>query len=74
MSRKRHSGEDILKPLREIELYLSGGADVASDRLVAVAIARRRVSCVYDPGRFSVVPLRTGRRVIQIKRTQFGSA
>ena len=74
MSRKRHSDEDILKPLREIGLNLAGGGDVASDRLVAVGLARRRVSCVYDPARFPVVPLRTGRRVIQIKRTKFGSA
>jgi hypothetical protein len=43
MSRKRQSGEDILKALREIELHLSGVADVASGRLVAVSIARRRV-------------------------------
>ena len=30
MSRKRYSDEDILKLLREIELKLSAGADVAS--------------------------------------------
>ncbi len=30
MARKRHSDEDILKLLREIELKLSAGADVAS--------------------------------------------
>ena len=30
MARKRHSDEDILKPLREIELKLSSGGDVAS--------------------------------------------
>ena len=30
MARKRHSDEDILKLLREIELKLSGGSDVAS--------------------------------------------
>ncbi|MEO0619849.1 MAG: transposase [Pseudomonadota bacterium] len=30
MARKRHSDEDILKLLREIELHLAGGADVAS--------------------------------------------
>ena len=74
MAGKRHSDEDILKLLREIELTLAGGGNVASDRLVAVTIARRRVSCDYDPALFPVVPLRTGRRVIQIKRTQFGSA
>jgi hypothetical protein len=67
MSRKRHSAEGILKPLREIELHLPGGAAVASGRLLAVSIARRRVSCVYAPARFPVVPHRTGRRVIQIK-------
>ncbi len=74
MARKRHSDEDILKLLREIELHQSGSGDVASDRLVAVGIARRRVSCDYDPARFPIGPLRTGRRVIQIKRTRFGSA
>ena len=30
MARKRHPGEDILKLLREIELHLSGGSDVAT--------------------------------------------
>ena len=30
MARKRHSNEDILKLLREIELQLAGGADVAT--------------------------------------------
>jgi len=30
MARKRHSDEDILKLLREIELRLAGGADVAT--------------------------------------------
>ena len=30
MARKRHSDDDILKLLREIELKLSGGSDVAS--------------------------------------------
>ena len=30
MARKRHSDEDILKLLREIELKLSAGTDVAS--------------------------------------------
>jgi len=30
MARKRHSDEDILKLLREIELQLAGGCDVAS--------------------------------------------
>jgi len=30
MARKRHSDEDILKLLREIELHLTGGADVAT--------------------------------------------
>lgn len=30
MARKRHSDEDILKLLREIELRLAGGVDVAS--------------------------------------------
>ena len=30
MARKRHSDEDILKLLREIELHLAGGADVAT--------------------------------------------
>jgi transposase-like protein len=30
MARKRHSDEDVLKLLREIELKLSGGCDVAS--------------------------------------------
>lgn len=30
MARKRHSDEDVLKLLREIELKLSGGSDVAS--------------------------------------------
>ncbi|SMX25295.1 transposase [Boseongicola aestuarii] len=29
MARKRHSDEDVLKLLREIELKLSGGSDVA---------------------------------------------
>jgi len=30
MARKRHSDEDILRLLREIEVHLSGGLDVAS--------------------------------------------
>ncbi len=30
MARKRHSDEDILQLLREIELHLEGGADVAT--------------------------------------------
>ncbi len=30
MARKRHSDEDILKLLREIELHLTGGVDVAT--------------------------------------------
>lgn len=30
MARKRYSDEDILKLIREIELYLAGGSDVAS--------------------------------------------
>ena len=30
MARKRHSDEDILKLLREIELHLASGADVAT--------------------------------------------
>ena len=30
MSRKRHSDEDILKLLREIEVHLSSGMDVSS--------------------------------------------
>ena len=30
MARKRHSDEDILKLLHEIELHLAGGADVAT--------------------------------------------
>ena len=30
MARKRHSDEDILRLLREIELHLAGGADVAT--------------------------------------------
>lgn len=30
MARKRHSDEDILKLLREIELHLAGGTDVAT--------------------------------------------
>jgi putative transposase len=30
MARKRHSDEDILKLLREIELHLAGGGDVAT--------------------------------------------
>ena len=30
MARKRHSGEDILKLLREIEVHLSSGIDVQS--------------------------------------------
>jgi len=30
MARKRHSDEDILKLLREIELHLAGGEDVAT--------------------------------------------
>ena len=30
MARKHHSDEDILKLLREIELHLAGGADVAT--------------------------------------------
>ena len=30
MARKRYSDEDILKLLREIELHLAGGADVAT--------------------------------------------
>lgn len=30
MARKRHSDDDILKLLREIELHLAGGADVAT--------------------------------------------
>ncbi len=30
MARKRHSDEDVLKLLREIELKLTGGSDVAS--------------------------------------------
>ena len=30
MARKRHSDDDILKLLREIEVNLSGGSDVAS--------------------------------------------
>lgn len=30
MARKRHSDEDVLKLLREIELKLTAGADVAS--------------------------------------------
>ena len=30
MARKRHSDEDILKLLREIEVHLAGGADVAT--------------------------------------------
>ena len=30
MARKRHSDEDILKLLREIEMHLAGGADVAT--------------------------------------------
>lgn len=30
MARKRHSDEDILRLLREIELRLAGGADVAT--------------------------------------------
>lgn len=29
MARKRHSDEDILKHLRQIELHLAGSADVA---------------------------------------------
>ena len=31
MVRKRHSDEDILKILREIEVHLAGGADVSTD-------------------------------------------
>ena len=30
MARKRHSDEGILKLLREMELHLAGGADVAT--------------------------------------------
>ena len=30
MARKRHSDEDIVKLLREIELHQAGGADVAT--------------------------------------------
>jgi putative transposase len=30
MARKRHSDEDILKLLREIELHLASGVDVAT--------------------------------------------
>ena len=30
MARRRHSDDDILKLLREIELHLAGGADVAA--------------------------------------------
>ena len=30
MARRRHSDEDILKVLREIELRLAGGGDVAT--------------------------------------------
>ncbi|MEL7104782.1 MAG: transposase [Pseudomonadota bacterium] len=30
MARKRHSDEDVLKLLREIEVKLAGGSDVAS--------------------------------------------
>ena len=32
MARNRHSDEDVLRLLREIELKLSGGSDVASSR------------------------------------------
>lgn len=30
MARKRHTDEDVLRLLREIELHLAGGADVAA--------------------------------------------
>ena len=30
MARKKHSDEDVLKFLREIEVHLAGGADVAT--------------------------------------------
>ena len=30
MARKRHNDEDILRSLREIEVYLHGGMDVVS--------------------------------------------
>ena len=32
MADKRHSDEDVFKPLREIELKLTGGSNVASAR------------------------------------------
>jgi putative transposase len=35
MARKRYSDEDVLKILREIELHLAGGADVATACQVA---------------------------------------
>jgi len=38
-ARKRYSDEDILKLLREIELHLAGGADVATASRSAVKVS-----------------------------------
>ena len=48
MARKRHSDEDILKSLREIEAHLSSGSDVATacrtaglpERMLPVAVVQ----------------------------------
>ena len=66
MARKRHPDDYILKLLREIEVKLSAGSDVASacrgvgisdatyynwSNTVATAIARLRRCCVSKAGR-----------------------
>jgi hypothetical protein len=40
MARKRHSNEDILKPLREIELHLASGSDVPTAAWLRVSAMR----------------------------------
>ena len=47
MARKRYSDEDVLRLLRDMELLLAGGNDVASAcRSVGISPTRRRFACL----------------------------
>jgi len=51
MARKRYSDEDVLRLLRDMELLLAGGNDVASAcRSVGISPTRRRFACLPGYG------------------------
>jgi hypothetical protein len=53
MARKRYSDEDILKLLREMEIYLSSGSDISSAcRSVGISPSRHLLcNCLPGNGR-----------------------